>query len=90
MKLKQFIVITDPSKFLRGDYGTCFSMFDSAEYLPSHWMVVGETEFDVTADTGKLIKIVSDQLDEKIGQATAALNVLEQRKAELLAITDQS
>ena len=89
MKLKQNIVITDAAQFLKGNYHSCFSLYDSTEYLPDKWMVVGEVDIDIEADTGKLIQYVKAEIDEKIGKATAALNVLEQRRAELLAITYQ-
>lgn len=88
MKFKQNIVITRPENFLRGEYGNCFHLFDSTEYLCTDWQVVGEVKFEVDVDTAKLIKVVSDKIDEQIGQATAALNVLEQRKAELLALPE--
>ena len=89
MKFKQHIVITDPEKFLRGDYHSCFGLYDSPVCLPKSWLHVGEIEFDIDPDTSKLIQIVTEEIDEKINKATAVLNVLEQRKSELLAITYQ-
>ena len=86
MKFKQHIVITNPEKFLKGDYHSCFGLYDSPNYLPDDWTPVGEIEFDIDPDTNQLIQIVTDTIDADMGKLTAAMNVLEQRKKELLAI----
>jgi len=85
MKLEMLVVITRPEDVLRGQM--VFTLYESSvDYLPDDWVVCGKTTIDVDIDTGKLIDVVSAEIDEKIGQATAALNMLEQKKAELLAI----
>ena len=85
MKLKQHLVITDPAAFLKGNYSSCFALFDhKAGY--HGWIDAGIIEFDVNVDSGLVLKTAQAELDEEIGKATAVLNVLEQRKAELLAL----
>ena len=86
--IKQFVVITDPERFLRGDLN-CFSLFRSASYLPKDWTVAGEIEFEINVDTKELLSKATSELDADMGKLTAAMNVLEQRKRELLAITHQ-
>ena len=86
--IKQFVVITDPERFLRGDLN-CFSLFRSASYLPKDWTVAGEIEFEINVDTKELLQKATAEIDADMGKLEAAMNVLEQRKRELLAITHQ-
>ena len=88
MKVKQYVVITDPERFLKGNMG-CFSIYANTKYLPEEWTVVGEVEFEINVDTKELLSKATAELDADMGKLTAAMNVLEQRKKELLAITYQ-
>ena len=88
MKFELYVVITDPEAFLRGDIR--LTLYETIDYLPSDWVVAGKTTIDINPDTQKLTELATQNLAAAIGKATAAINVLEQRKAELLAITDQS
>ena len=85
MKITQHIVITDPEAFLKGNYYSCFSLFNHATKIEG-WINCGEIELDLDVDTGEVLKVAADEIDKDIGKATAVLNVLEQKKAELLAL----
>ena len=89
MKLKQHIVLTEPGNFLKGDYHSCFNLYDSVECLPKDWVDCGVIEIDVNPDTGKMLEKVAADLDYKIERAKLAITVLENQKRELLALTHQ-
>jgi len=54
--------------------------------MDKDWTFAGEIEFDINLDDGVIIQKAKAELDERIGKHTAAINVLETRKAELLAL----
>jgi len=85
MKIKQHLTITRPDEFLRGNYYSCFSLFVDNN-ISDDWIDCGEIEIDVNVDTGKIIKIVGNEIDEQIKAMNASIVVLENRKAELLAL----
>ncbi len=87
MKVKQHIFITNKADFLRGDYRTCFNLDESPDLMADTWEYVGEIEFEVNVDTDNLVSAVTSELTAEIGKHTAAINVLENRKADLLSIT---
>ena len=83
MKVKRYLYISNPEVGTNPDrwryaLGTLDDMDD--------WFLIGEIEFDVDVDSRKLIEIATDTIDAELGKHTAAINVLEQQKAELLAI----
>ena len=86
MKIKQQLHISNPEAFMRGDYSYCFSLFNFAVSDDSTYIHVGEIELDVNVDKEDCVDAIITTLDEEIGKHTAALNVLEQKKAELLAL----
>ena len=85
MRLKLHLVCTNPEGFLRGDYNHCFIYMDN-EILPEEWISCGWHEIDVEVDVDKAIGIVTTVIDKEIGKHTAALNVLESRKKDLLCL----
>ncbi|MBU8921811.1 MAG: hypothetical protein KOO63_08325 [Bacteroidales bacterium] len=89
MKIKQNVTLTNPERFLRGDYSTGFLLTTHNYSDDGEWIHCGEIEIDIDVDSGKLIKAVSARLDKEIGKHTAALHVLETRKAELLSLTHE-
>ena len=92
MKIKQVLHITEPNDFLKGDYHSCFALFDK-DVSFGDWIVVGEIELDVNVEPQALIDKTVAAIDakaEKIrGEMSAKLAILEARKNELLAITHQ-
>ena len=52
----------------------------------SGWIDAGEITLDVNVDSGLVLKTAQAELDEEISKANAVLSVLEQKKAELLAL----
>ena len=85
MKITQHVVITDPESFLKGNYWGCFNLFDHKSEQPD-WINCGEIELNIEVDSADVVRIVSDELDEQISKANAVVAVLEQKKAELLAL----
>lgn len=86
MKLKQQLVITDPEAFLRGDYSSCFTLFNR-KITYNDWVHCGEIEIDLSeVDTSKMVQTVADAIDEKVAKHIAIIEVLKNRKAELLAL----
>ena len=89
MKVKQYVVITDPERFLKGDM-SCFTLLPNTNYLPKDWTVFDTVEFAVySSEHAELLQKATAELDADMGKLEAAMNVLEQRKRELLAITHQ-
>ena len=88
MKVKQYVVITNSERFLKGSLN-CFGLYANTKYLPDEWTVAGEVEFEIDVDTKEILNKATAELDAEMGKLTAAMNVLEQRKSELLAITYQ-
>jgi hypothetical protein len=84
MKLTQYLVITNPEKFARGNYD-CLSLFDHKPTVEK-WIVVKQIEIDIDVDHSEVVKSATDTLNEEIATNTAMNNVLEQRKAELLCL----
>ncbi len=90
MKLKLFLVITNPDAYLRGDYASCFSLYD---YDPcvNDWYTVGEVEFTFVTNNLDLSQRVLDAIERELDSTretfTKRMEVLEGRKAQLLAIT---
>ena len=85
MKIKQFVVITNPAEFLKGDYYSSLNLFDHETNIDG-WIGCGEITLDIEVDSDELIRIVTDDLDTQIGAATAILESLEQKKAEFLSL----
>ena len=85
MKLKMNVVITNAERFLRGDYDFAFGLYS---YVPEikEWIVAGEVEIDINPDTGKLVEIATADIDRKITEMKASIQVAENRKAELLCL----
>ena len=84
MKIKQHIHISNKKAFLRGDYDWCFSTV--GHISDGDWIHCGEVEFEINVDTQTIIDSAAKEIDDEIGKHTAAINVLEARKAELLAL----
>ncbi len=94
MKIKQYVFISDPKEFIRGDYDWCFALKGYPESAAcSDWTLCGEIELDVNIDTSEIIAKVSDGIEEEIEEITekynAAIHILETRKRELLSLTHQ-
>jgi hypothetical protein len=92
MKIKQHVHIVDPDDFLRGDYHSCFNLFDSPSNCPE-WIDAGEIELDIEVDKDSVIARVVTALDEEIEKETAEhelkMELLKQRKNEMLALTHE-
>ncbi len=86
MRIKQHLHITDPERFLRGDYGVCFSLYGHVVDVDD-WIYCGEIEVDINVNSGEVIQVVSDAIDAETDKLNAMLVILERRKSELLALT---
>jgi len=85
MNLHLFLVVTDAERFLRGDLDYSLSVYASDPGIES-WQVVGEIDVELTVDTGKMIEIAKAEILSDKGKHTAALEVLDRRLNELLAL----
>jgi hypothetical protein len=85
MKIKQYLTITDPVDFLRGNYYDCFNLFSHATTV-SDWICCGEIEFDVDVDTCKVRDVAVQEIETKLTAARVLLDQLESQKRDLLAI----
>ena len=88
MKVKLHLVCTNTEGYLKGNYNHVFTFLDHS-CLPDDWVSCGWMEIDVEIDVENAIGIASKIIDRDMGKLSAAMNVLEQRKSELLAITYQ-
>ena len=85
MKIKQHVVLTQPAQFLKGNYSSCFTLFDYKTGIDG-WIDCGEVTLNIEVDSDDVIRVATQDLDEQISKANAVLSVLETRKAELLAL----
>ena len=89
MKVKQFLIMTDPNDFLRGEYNWTFSLF-GAESTQDNHVNCGELEFEVNVDEKQVVSTVSKAIKQKIKDEIAEhakrVVVLETRLNELLAL----
>ena len=87
MKVKLNLYISNPEQFAKNPTShNCYALLNG-RWMDKEWIFAGEVEFDVNVDTGKVIEAAKADLAAEIGKHTAAINVLETRKAELLALT---
>lgn len=91
MKVKQYVHVTDVDAFIRGDYSSCFGLWDHKS-LVQEWICLPDpVELEVNLDFGDLRQKAIDATDAEIRkvtkEATRKLEKLEKRKQELLAIT---
>ena len=90
MKVKQYVVITNPNQFLESDYTDGMSLFGSPDYLPKKWIICGEIEIDLDVDVNDITKTVIGHMDAAISEKTAIFNAeiraLNARKQELMAL----
>ena len=85
MKIKMNVYITRPEQFARNPESCCYTL-DPNRHMDDTWIFVDKVEFNVGGLNDLAIEQAEDELTEEIGQHTAAINVLENRKAELLAL----
>jgi len=90
MKVKLNLYISDAERFIKNPKDSFAYALQSGRWMDKEWDFAGEVEFDVDVDTGTLIKKAEAELNDRIGKHTAAINVLENRKRELLALPSPS
>ena len=89
MKIKMNLYISDPESFARDPKSNCYSITPH-RWMDKDWTFCGEVELEVNVDNSAIIETAKRGIDGLIGQHTAAINVLENRKAELLALPSPS
>jgi hypothetical protein len=87
MKVKRNVILTDPERFIKDPEGCTFILSSCDFDNDADWMKCAEVEFEVGLSSGKIIEAAKTIIDVELGKHTAAINVLENRKNELLAIT---
>ena len=89
MNIKLNMYISDPERFVREpESAYCYALC-AGRYMDKEWIFCTEIEFEVDTDSGKAIEAAKTELNAEIGKHTAAINVLESRKNELLALTHE-
>jgi len=86
MKVKMNLYISDPEKFAKTPRDCYAYSMQTDRYMDKDWTFAGEVEFDIDVDNKAIIKKAEKELNDRIGTHTAAITVLENRKAELLAL----
>ena len=92
MKIKQNLFITYPDAFLRGDYNSCFSLYQ-LESCPDEWILCGDIELDmsdydiVESDVSlQVIKAIDAEMTQSTIEYNKRMAMLKGRKQELLAL----
>ena len=93
MKVKQVVHITDVDKLMKGDYSTCFTLFETPSKV-SGWIVLPNiVEIDVDLDVNdlrlKAIQATEEEMHKLREETTRKLEKLEERKQQLLALTHE-
>ena len=87
MKVKFNLYITNPEAFCRNPQGGSTYALQADRHMDNtDWIFCGEVGFDIDVDKQVVIEAAKAELTAEIGKHTAAITVLETRKAELLAI----
>jgi hypothetical protein len=90
MKIKLNIYITDEARFLRNPEENNYTA-DPSRHMDNTWTFVQEVEVDLAnVDITKMIASVSTEIDVKVSALHTAIQVLETRKSELLALPSPS
>lgn len=89
MKVKQYLYITNPQDFLRGDYSTSLTL-TGYESVYSEWINCGQIELDVNVSKEELVKSTLSALEQQEILARQEFDkkiaILSDAKHELLAI----
>ena len=85
MKVKLNLYISNPEAFIRGDRDLCFAI-SSGRHMDDEWVFCTDFECAFDVDDDLILDSATSELDSDIGKHTAAITILEQRKAELLAL----
>ena len=86
MKVKMNLYISDPERFARDPLSSYGYALSESRHMDDEWIFCGEVEFNIDVNSKTVIEAAKADLNIEIGKHTAAINVLETRKAELLAI----
>lgn len=86
MKLVRHAYITRPLEFAQHPTRGELTLFASTLSIAS-WFYVGEVEIDADIDMVELKKFAGLQIDGEIIEREAEIEVLKQKRAELLSLT---
>lgn len=86
MKVTFNLYISNPEVFAKDPTSSSCYHLSCGRYMDKTWTFAGEVEFNIDVDRVEIVKAAKKYLDEQIGKATAVINILENRKAELLAL----
>jgi hypothetical protein len=88
MKIKQWVVITDPLAFAKGDYRLCLTLtdFDGMD----EWIYLKEIEIDVDISIDgikqKAVVVIEEKQQEAKANFSVLMQTLENEKQSLLAL----
>jgi len=90
MKIKQFLVITDPDDFFAGNYDRCFNLF-STPSSGSEWINVGEIQIEIPDElTQKAKSAAIETLEKSKKYFKSEVARVEEAKKKLLCNSDQA
>ncbi len=97
MKIKQHVMISRPENFRHGNYSTCFSLLapNAAKRMCDEYGYIDcseiEIEINVSGDeiVASMVKTIDAQIKKELGEHEVKMNLLRDRKNELLAITHE-
>ena len=97
MKIKQHVVISNPDKFLQGNYSNCFNLLDDrmTELMvrESGWVDCGDIELDIDVSgekiTASILKALDAEIKKERAERSLKMDLLQTRKDELLALTHE-
>ena len=91
--MKLFIYATDIEAVLKDDYAWSLSISSRDDIEAGDWQLIGDVEFDINIDRSDLTKVAIEAINENIKDVQAkteiAINSLEIRKMDLLALTNE-
>ena len=85
MKIKQTLYINNPEAHYRDPKDGLVIV--NGNYMDDDWINCGEIEVDVDIDRQLLIDKTVAEINKELGKAQEAINRLEARKADMLALT---
>lgn len=84
MKIKQFLVITEPDDFFAGDYDRCFNLFAKQSTVPE-WTNVCEIEIEVPDELVEQSKAAAiEKLEESQQYFKSEVARIEEAKKKLM------
>lgn len=91
--IKQHLIMRNPMAFMKGDYSSCFTLFEAESGDVKDWIDCGEIEIVVDVNTDDIRKTCLAKLDEEEANANAEhvakMTMLDRARNELLCLNHE-